>query len=55
VRTLDALSTRTPRDVTDIARRSGVSVPEAMSALGRLEAEGIVERRPSGWLRRRAG
>ena len=55
VRTLDALSTRTPRDVTDVARRAGLSVPEAMSALGRFEAEGIVERRPSGWLRRRAG
>ena len=28
---------------------------EAMSVLGRLEADGVVERRPEGWLRRRAG
>ncbi|MDR6907592.1 DNA processing protein [Agromyces sp. 3263] len=55
VRMLDALSTRTPRELSDVARRAGLSVPEAMSTLGRFEAEGIVERRPSGWLRRRAG
>jgi DNA processing protein len=55
VRTLDALSSRVPRDVADVARRAGLSVPETMSALGRFEAEGVVERRPSGWLRRRAG
>jgi DNA processing protein len=55
VRVLDALSTRRPRELPDVARRAGLSVPEAMSALGQLEAEGIAERRASGWLRRRAG
>ena len=54
-RILDAMSTRRPRELPEVARRAGLTVIEAMAALGRLEAEGVVERRPEGWLRRRAG
>jgi DNA processing protein len=49
------MSTRRPRELPEVARRAGLTVIEAMAALGRLEAEGVVERRPEGWLRRRAG
>ena len=55
IRVLDAMSTRTPRELSDVAARAGLAATEAMSVLGRLEAEGAVERRPGGWLRRRAG
>lgn len=55
VRVLDALSTRTPRPLDDVARRAGLSVTEVMSALGQLEAEGDAVRDARGWRRRRAG
>ncbi|RZS66042.1 DNA protecting protein DprA [Agromyces ramosus] len=55
IRILDAMSSRRPRELPEVARRAGLTVIEAMAALGRLEAEGVVERRPGGWLRRRAG
>ena len=55
IRVLDAMSTRRPRDLPEVARRAGLTVIEVMAALGRLEAEGVVERRPEGWARRRAG
>ena len=55
IRVLDAMSTRRPRDLPEVARRAGLTVIEVMAALGRLEAEGVVERRPEGWVRRRAG
>jgi len=55
IRALDAMSTRRARELPEVARRAGLTVIEAMAALGRLEAEGVVERRPEGWVRRRAG
>ena len=55
IRVLDAMSTRKPRELSDVAARAGLAATEAMSVLGRLEADGAVERRPGGWLRRRAG
>ena len=55
VRVLDALSTRTPRPLDDVARRAGLTVTEVMSVLGGLEAEGIAMRDARGWRRRRAG
>jgi DNA processing protein len=55
VRVLDALSTRTPRPLDDVARRAGLAVTEVMSALGHLEAEGEAVRDARGWRRRRAG
>ena len=55
IRILDAMSTRRPRELAEVARRAGLTVTESMAALGLLEADGIVERRPEGWVRRRAG
>ena len=55
IRALDAMSSRRARELPEVARRAGLTVIEAMAALGRLEAEGVVERRPEGWVRRRAG
>ena len=54
IRVLDAVSTRSPRPLDDVARRAGLTVPETMSALGRLEAVGIAVRDERGWRRRRA-
>ncbi|TYL51251.1 DNA-protecting protein DprA [Agromyces mariniharenae] len=55
IRVLDALSSRTPRPLADVARRAGLAVTEVMSVLGSLEAEGVAVRDARGWRRRRAG
>lgn len=52
-RVLDALSTRAPRDVAEIARRSGVAGEEVSAWLGLLELDGRVVSDERGW--RRAG
>lgn len=52
-RVLDALSTRVPRDVAEIARRSGVAGEEVSARLGLLELDGRVVSDERGW--RRAG
>ncbi|KRE30155.1 DNA-processing protein DprA [Agromyces sp. Soil535] len=52
-RVLDALSTRAPRELADVARRAGLSTTEVMAVLGDLDANGVVTRRPDGWRRRR--
>lgn len=54
MRVVDALSTRSPRTLADVARRAGMSVPELMSVLGPLEANGGAVRRAEGWLRPRS-
>lgn len=54
VRVLDALSTRSPRLISDVARRAGMSVPEVMGVLGPLELSGVALRHSEGWLRRRS-
>ena len=54
VRMLDALSTRSPRAELDIAQRCGLSVATVQSGLGRLELEGIVAEKPTGWVRTRS-
>ncbi|WP_243648383.1 DNA-processing protein DprA [Agromyces fucosus] len=51
VRVLDALSTRSPRELSDIARRCGMTPSAVMGVLGGLEAVGHVKRHPFGWLR----
>jgi DNA processing protein len=51
-RLLDAMSTRAPRTASSIAARSGMSVGLVQALLGRLELEGVVVERESGWLRR---
>ena len=50
VRVLDALSTRSGRDVLDLARRSGLATADVLGALGTLELEGAVRQGVSGWL-----
>jgi DNA processing protein len=54
VRVIDALSSRSPRALADVARRAGMSVSEVMSVLGPLELNGVAVRHPEGWLRRRS-
>ncbi|MGO4103805.1 DNA-processing protein DprA [Leifsonia sp. YAF41] len=53
VRVFDALSTRAPRPIPDIARRAGLSTGSVIGALGTLDMEGAVRRRESGWVRAR--
>ena len=50
-RLLDAISTRTPREPSDIARRSGLSVERVRSLLGLMTLEGAVGQRDGGWVR----
>jgi len=50
LRVLDFLSTRSPRTLEDLARRAGVSLAEASSALGLLGIEGAARETASGWL-----
>lgn len=45
----DALSTRSARSSSDIARRSGVDLDVVESTLGLLALEGAVRRGPDGW------
>ena len=54
-RLLDALSDRSARAVSDIARRAGFSVEATQALLGALELEGAVEERERGWVRVRQG
>lgn len=53
-RVMDALSTRSPRAIDDLARRTGMSVHEVMAVLGVLELSGAVVRHPDGWTRPRS-
>ena len=48
-RIVDALSARSWREASDVARRAGVSVAEAEGMLGLLSLEGRAERGASGW------
>jgi len=50
-RVLDALSTRSPRDDADIARRSGLAVDEVQAVLGLLALEGAATRTGAAWRR----
>lgn len=50
-RVLDALSVRTPRDLAEIARRSGLGADDAASLLGLLGLEGRVSGDDRGWRR----
>ena len=49
-RLADALSTRSPRPLTDVARRAGFSVDDAQTLLGFAELEGTARRTAAGWL-----
>jgi DNA processing protein len=50
-RVLDALSTRSPRGVDEVARRSGLSVAGTQAVLGGLELDGAAALRDRGWVR----
>ncbi|TXN29760.1 DNA-processing protein DprA [Lacisediminihabitans profunda] len=51
VRVLDALSSRSPRPVDDIAARCGLSVTTVTSVLGTMQLEGQVRESDRGWSR----
>jgi DNA processing protein len=53
IRVLDALSTRSPRPISELVRRSGLDSADVMAVLGPLELDGAVAWRESGWIRRR--
>ena len=53
-RVLDALSTRAPRTPDNIAARSGLTVAQTQSELGRLELDGVVREGERGWTKRGA-
>lgn len=50
VRVVDALSRRSPREPSDVAQRSGLSVATVQSVLGSLGLEGRVVHNDRGWL-----
>lgn len=50
-RLLDALGARTPLDVMEICRRSGLAPERVRALLGLLELEGILTRSDAGWVR----
>lgn len=50
-RLLDALSTRVPRPVDDVAARAGLSVGQVQSLIGQLALESIVIERERGWVK----
>lgn len=55
-RVLDAMSFRAPREVAEIARRSGIAVDDASAILGLLWLEGAAVDGRDGWRRvRRSG
>lgn len=50
-RVLDALSVKSPRDVEDVARRTGLAVSSVRAVFGALELEGTVAQRERGWVK----
>lgn len=53
-RVLDAVPARRPAPLVNIARLAGLGLAEAMTALGTLDALGLVQRAGEGWARRAA-
>lgn len=50
-RVLDALVQRRPRDVADLAARSGLAEREVRAAIGMLALDGSIGEREGGWVR----
>jgi DNA processing protein len=46
----DGLSRRVPRDLAQVAARSGASLAEVRTALGLLELDGRARRLAAGWV-----
>ena len=53
-RVLDAVPARRPAPLVSIAQLAGLGLAEAMTALGTLDALGLVQRAGEGWARRAA-
>ncbi|WP_199280353.1 DNA-processing protein DprA [Salinibacterium sp. CAN_S4] len=51
-RVVDALSSRSPRQASDIATRSGLSIGDVRAELGRMLLDGAVREGERGWTRR---
>jgi DNA processing protein len=51
IRVLDALSTRSPRDIDDVARRAGLAIASVRAVFGTLEIGGVVAQREKGWVK----
>jgi len=49
---MDAISSRSPRSVEDIASRCGLSVATVTAVLGAMELEGLAAETDRGWTRR---
>lgn len=50
-RLLDALSVRSPREISDVAARSGLSLASVRALLGTLELGGAAAERERGWVK----
>jgi DNA processing protein len=48
-RVIDALSSRSPRDASDVATRSGLSMGDVRAELGRMLLDGTVREGERGW------
>ncbi len=53
-RVADALSVRAPREASDIAARSGLSIADVRAELGRMQLEGDARESERGWTKRAA-
>lgn len=51
-RVADALSARVPREASDIAARSGLSLSDVRAQLGRMQLDGVVRESERGWTKR---
>jgi DNA processing protein len=51
-RVLDALSVRAPREASDIASRSGLSLADVRAELGRMQLDGVARENDRGWIMR---
>ena len=51
-RVVDALSARAPRDASDIAARSGLSIADVRAELGRMQLDGVARESERGWTKR---
>ena len=51
-RVVDALSARAARDASNIASRSGLSIPDVRAELGRMQLDGTARESEKGWTKR---
>ncbi|MGV8895865.1 MAG: DNA-processing protein DprA [Rhodoglobus sp.] len=51
-RVTDAMSVRSPREVSDIAARSGLAIADVRAELGRMQLDGAARESERGWIKR---